>query len=104
MVIGVCDKSSELVKNNQDNNFHHFNLSNLDSILVNRNPGSDKELANKVYVDDSSSGKVFSFNQTPENYLEVSVGKDSYNFTKNDELQIRDTTETKLPNIRSNLL
>ena len=66
MVIGVCDKSSDLVKKNQDDNFNHFKLSNLDSILVNRNPSSDEELANKNYVDDSSSGKVLSFNQTPD--------------------------------------
>ena len=62
MVIGVCDKSGDLIKKNQDDNFNHIKLSNLDSTLVKRNPSSDKELANKIYVDDSTSGKVLSFN------------------------------------------
>ena len=38
------------------------------------------------------------FNQTLENYLKVSVGNDTYNFTKHDKIQINDTTITKAAN------
>ena len=45
------------------------------------------------------------FNQTLENYLKVSDGKDTYNFTKfKKKKQIIDTTETKFPKIGSDLL
>ena len=57
--------------------------------MVNRNPISDNELANKEDVDDSiGDGNVLRFNQTLENYQKVSVGKDTYNLTKNDKIQI----------------
>ena len=48
-------ESHDLLKNNQDNEFDKNKLTNLDSILVNRNPSSDNELANKKYVDESSN-------------------------------------------------
>ena len=38
--------------NGQDNEFHKNNITNLDSITVNRNPNLDNELANKKYIDD----------------------------------------------------
>ena len=54
---------------------NHNNLTNLDSVSVNRNPSSDNEKANKKYVDDSiCGGNILGFNQTLENCLKVSVG------------------------------
>ena len=44
------------------------------------------------------------FNQILENYLRVTVGNDTYNFTKYDKIQIVDTTEIKFPNIGSDVL
>ena len=41
------DESSDLVKNNQDNDVNDNKSTNLDSITVNRNPTSANELANK---------------------------------------------------------
>ena len=44
------------------------------------------------------------FNQTLQNYLEVSVGNDTYNTNKYDKIQNLDTTEIKFPKIGSDLL
>ena len=93
------------VFNDQDNGFDNNKLTNLDSVIVNRNPNLDNELANKKYIDDELDKiTVLRFNQTLQNYLKVSVGNDSYNHTKYDKIQITDTTEMRYPNIGSDLL
>ena len=89
----------DLIKNNQDNDFNDNELTNLDSITVNRNPSLYNELANKKYVDDSLGGdKILSFNQTLENYLKVSIDNDIYNLNKYDKIQLTDSTMIKAPN------
>ena len=45
--LGFYDESSDLVKNNQDNDLKDNKVTNLDSITVNRNPTSDNEVSNK---------------------------------------------------------
>ena len=81
--IDFYDESSDSVKNNQDNDLIDKKLTNIDSVVVNREPASDNELANKKYADDSlTGGNILRFNQTLENYLKVSVGNDTYNLTK----------------------
>ena len=93
------NKTSDLVKNNEDNNFNDNKLTNLDSITVNRQPTTNNELSNKKSVDDSmGEGTIVRFNQTLENNLKVSVGKDIYNLTKHDKLQITDMKIIKYPN------
>ena len=93
------------VFNDQDNEFDNNQLTNLDSTIVNRNPNLDNELANKKYIDDElDKNTVLRFNQTLQNYLKVSVGNDTYNLTKYDEIRITDTTEMRYPNIGSDLL
>ena len=88
-----------MVKNNQDNDLNDNKLTNLDSITVNRNPTSDKEVSNKKYVDDQLyKNTIVRFNQTLSNYLKVSVGNDIYNLTKYDKTQTIDVTEIKFPN------
>ena len=63
--------------NDQDNEFDNNRLTDLNSNTADRDPSSDNELANNKDVDDSmGQGNVHRFNQTPENYLKVSVGKD----------------------------
>ena len=86
------------VFNDQDNELHNNKLANLDSVTVNRNPNLDNELANKKYVDESiGEGKVLRFNQTLQNYLKVSVGNDTNNLTKDDGIQVTDTTNINYP-------
>ena len=80
-------------------------MTNLGSITVNRNPTSDNEVANKKYIDDElDKNTIIRFNQTPPNYLKVSIGNDTFNLTKFDKIQITDTTEIKYPNIGITLL
>ena len=103
--LGFYDESSDLVKNNQDNDLNDNKLTNLDSVQVNRNPTSDNELVNKKYIDDELvKNTVLRFNQTLQNYLKVSVGNDIYNLTKYDKIQITDTTIMKAGNTGANLL
>ena len=62
------DESSDLVKNNEDNDLNDNKLRKLHSITVNRNPSSDNEVANKKYIDDElDKNTVLRFNQTLEN-------------------------------------
>ena len=82
-----------MVRNNQDNDLNGNKLTNLDSITVNRNPSSDNDLTNKKNIDDGlDKNTIVRFNQKLENYLEVSVGNDTYNLAKYDKIQITDTT------------
>ena len=97
--IDFYDESSDLVKNNQDNDFNDNKLINIDSITVNREPSSDNELANKKYIDDElDKNTIVRFNQTLSNYLKVSVGNDIYHLTKYGKNYITDLTEMRAPN------
>ena len=92
-----------MVKNNQDNDLNDKKLTNLDSIKVNRNPNSDDELVNKIYLDDElDKNTIVRFNRTLENYLKVSVGNDIYNLTEYNKIHLTDTTILEYPN--NNLL
>ena len=83
----------------QDDECDNNKLTNLDSVTVNRNHDLDNELANKKYVDDSlGEGNVLRFIQTKDNFLEVSVGNDTYNLTNFDKMQITDITIINYPN------
>ena len=68
-------------------------LTNLDGVTVDRNPSSDNDLAKKKTFDESlGGGNILRLNQTIENFLKVSVGKNVCNPTKYDRIQITDTT------------
>ena len=45
--LGFYDESSDLIENNQDNDFNDDKLTNFDSITINRHPISDNEVTNK---------------------------------------------------------
>ena len=86
------NEEADLLKNNQDNDFNDNKLTNIDSIIVNRNR-SDNELSNKKFFDDElDKSTIVKFNQTLENCLKTSVGNDIYNLTKYDKIQITDIT------------
>ena len=91
----------------------------LDSILI--PPNTIKELPTKSYVDSlhgenersrrdlgldfyDESSTLVRFNQTLQNYLQVSVGNDTYNLTKYNKISITDITEIKFPNSGDALL
>ena len=97
--IDFYDQSNDLVKNNQDNIFSDNKKTNIGSITVNRNPGSDHELANRKDIDDElDKNTILRFNETLQNYLKVSVGNHTCNLTKYDKIQLIDITEIKFPN------
>ena len=99
------NESNDLVKNNQDNDLNNNKFTNVDSIIVNRNPTLDNELSNKKHIDDElDKNTIVRFNQTLTNYLKVSVGNDTYNLTKYNKIQIIDTTEIVFPNTGGYLL
>ena len=94
-----------MVKNNQGNDFNDNKLTNIDSITVNRNPSSDKELSTKKYIDDElDKNTILRFNQTLENYFKVSVGNGTYNLTKYIKIRLTDITTIKTGNEGSYLL
>ena len=81
--IDFYEESSDLTKNNQDNDFNDKKLTNLDSVTVNRNPSLDNELSNKKYIDgELDKNTIVRFNQTLQNFLKVSIANDTYNLTK----------------------
>ena len=103
--IDFCNESSDLVKNNQDNNLNDIKLTIINSITVNNNPIDDNHVCNKKYIDDElDKSTIVRFNQTLQNYLKVSIGSDKYILTKYDKMQLTDVTEIKYLNTGSNLL
>ena len=90
--------------NDQDNELDNKTLTNLDSVSVDIDSNSGNELSNEKYVDDSiGEGRLVRFNQSLQNYLNVSIGNDIYHLTKYDKIQITDTTIIKIPNTRDHL-
>ena len=45
--IDFYDESSDIVKNNQDNDFNNNKLTNINSITINNNPTDDNHVSNK---------------------------------------------------------
>ena len=92
-------ESSDIVKNNQDNDLNDNKLTNISSITINYNPTNDIHVSNKKYIDDElDKNTIVRFNQTVQNYLKVSVGNDIYNLTKYDKIQITDITTMQAGN------
>ena len=76
------NESSDIVKNNQDNDPNDNKLTNINSITINNNPTDDNHVSNKKYIDDElDENTILRFNQTLQNHLKVSVGIDTYNIT-----------------------
>ena len=103
--IDFYDESSDLVKNNQDNNFNDNKLTNIISITLKNNPSDNNHVSNKKYIDDElDKNTIVIFNQTPADYLKVSVGNDTFKITKYDKIQLTDTTVMKSGNTSGYLL
>ena len=99
------DESSDLVKNNQDNDFNNNKLTIINSITINNNQTDDNHVSNKKYIDSElDKNTILRFNQTLKNYLKVSVGNDTHNLTKYNKIQINDTTIIEHGNTGVNLL
>ena len=103
--IDFYDESSDIVKNNQDNDFSDNILTNVNSITINNNPSDDNHISNKKYIDDElDKNTIVRFNQTLQNYLKISVENDTYNLTKYKKIQLTDITVMKAGNAGGYLL
>ena len=103
--IDFYNESTDLVKNNQDNDFNDNKLTNINSISINNNPTDNDHVSNKKYTDDQlDKNTIVRFSQTLNNYLKVSVGNDTYNLTKYDKIQITDITDFRSGNIGQGVL
>ena len=103
--LNFFDESDDLAKNKQHNVFNDNNITNLDSVTINRNPNLDHEVANKKYIDDQSDKKtIVRFSQAILNYFKVSVGNDTYILIKYNKIQTTDTTIMKAGNTGGYLL
>ena len=103
--IDFYNESSDLVKNNQDNDFNNYKLTNINSITINNNPTEDNHVSNKKYIDNElDKNTIVRFNQTLQNYLKVSVVNDIYNLTKYNKYYLTVLTVIKYPNSGGYLL
>ena len=94
--IDFYNESSDLVKNNQDNDLNDNKLTKIKSITINNNPTDDNHVSSKNYIDDELDRKtILEFNQTLEKYLKVCVGNDLYNLTKYNKIQLTDVSTMK---------
>ena len=99
------NESSDILKNNQDNDLNDNKLTNINSITINNNPTDDNHVSNKKNIDNEvDKNTIVRFNQTLQNYLKVSVGNDIYNLTKYNKIQLTDTTAMKAGNTGAYLL
>ena len=103
--LSFYNEEVDLVENNQDNNLNDNKLTNINSITINTNPTSDNHVSNKKYNDDELDKiTILRFNQTLQNNLKVFIGKDTYNLTKYNKIQLTDITTIKSGNIGAYLL
>ena len=99
------NESSDLVKNNQDNDLNDNKLTNANSITINNNPTDYNHVSNKKYIDDElDKNTTVRLNQTLQIYLKVSLGSNIHNLTNFDKIQLTDTTIMKHPNSGGYLL
>ena len=100
------DESSDLVKNNQDNDFNDKKLTNINSITINNNPTIDNHVSNKKYVDDElDKNTIVRLNDdSNDRCLQVQVDNTTYNLQIYNKTQIIDITKLKFPNSGIDLL
>ena len=98
--VDFFNESSDIVKNNKNNDLNDNKSTNKNSITINSNPTDDNHVRNKKYIDNElDENTIVRFNRISENYLKVSVGNDTYILTKYNEIQITDTTVIRVSNI-----
>ena len=87
------DKSS-LVRNNKDNDFGNYNLTNINSITLNKQAENDNEVITKAYVD-----QLHQENERSRRDLGNDFYNESNDIVKNN--QDNDINDNKLTNIDS---
>ena len=85
---------SSLDRNNQDNDFGNYNLTNINSITLNKQPENDNEVVIKSYVD-----QFHQENERTRRDLGIDFYNESIDKVKNN--QDNDFNDNKLTNINS---
>ena len=83
-----------LVRNNQDNDFDNYNLTNINSITLNKQAENDNEVITKAYVD-----QFHNDNERNRRDLGIDFYNESGDLVKNN--QDNDLNDKKLTNINS---
>ena len=99
-------ESSDLLKNNQDNDFKYNKITNINSIAINNNPTDNNHLSNKKYIDDElDKNSIVRINDdSNERYLQVHINNTPYNLQIYNKTQIIDITKLIFPNTGTDLL
>ena len=97
------ESSVLVIKPRQISNANNF--LNLNNIIVNRNPSSEKEVIKKksLYVE-LNKETILRFNQSLDSCLKKSVGDNVYKFARCNKILITDTTFFKTGKSRKHLL
>ena len=100
------NESTDLVKNNQNNDFNDNKLTNINSITINKNPTNNNHVTNKKYIDDAlDKNTIVRLNDNSnDRYLQVRINNTSYNLQIYNKTQIIDTTKILFPNTGHDLL
>ena len=85
---------SSLVRNNQDNDFGNYNLTNINSITLNKQAENDNEVITKAYVD-----QFHQENERSRRDLGIDFYNESDDIVKNN--QDNDLNDNKLTNVNS---
>ena len=99
-------ESSDLVKNNQDNDFNDKKITNINSIIIDKKPSSDNEVINKKnFNDEVDKDTIVRLNDNSnDRYLKVNIKNSTYNLQVYNKILLTDTTIIKLPNSGGYLL
>ena len=104
--IDFYNESGDIVKSNQDNDFHDKKLTNINSITINNDPTNNNHVTNKKYIDDELDKiTIVRLNDdSNDRYLQIRINNTSYNLQIYNKTQIIDTTKLVFPNTGTDLL
>ena len=83
-----------LVRNNKDNDFNNYNLTNINSITLNKQAENDNEVTTKAYVDQFHQEKEIS-----RRHLGIDFSNESSELVKNNQDNV--LNDKKLTNLNS---
>ena len=104
--IDFYNESSDIVKNNQDNDLNDNKQTNVNSITINNNPTDNNHVSNRKYMDDGlDKNTIVRLNDdSNDRYLQVHINNTAYNRQIYNKTQIIDTTKLIFPNTGTDLL
>ena len=91
------NESSDLVKNNQNNDINDNKLTNINSITIDTTPTDNNHVINKKYVDDQlDKDTIVRINDdSNDRYLKAKINNSTYNLQIYNKIILTDTTTMK---------